>query len=603
MKFYFGQFLFSIAIICNAQTLQKDKHYQNCKNKQCKIKEAFNNAEHFLEEDDIVASQNWLDITKNLISLKTIDTTTVFVHSLQSELFYYNGLYQFGINEADKTIVNAHILKDSLLIANGCFFKGINLMELNNLKEAEIYLLKSRTYQPKNIQKRHLRSTISNEYIYNNLAQLKQKLKQPDSAIWYNTRAYEFAKKNNSKRGIPNTEQTFAEIYIENNDTDNALLYLNKSILSAEKSKYYDIILVNHALMLHCYPDNEKESNFWFHKGLELINDKKINITYQTYFFEIAIKGLKKTNQINNLTFAQERLIKLNEDISLNNNNYIQNITKKYFENENKLLKQELDLVKNERAKQFYFISSVSLVLLSFGIWYFFRQKQKIKNKEIITLQQQKEISKLEALIDGEEKERIRLAQDLHDGINGDLSSIKYHLSSINSMQFSNENKKMLDKAIEMIDFSCDQVRNISHNLSPTTINDFGLITSLKNYCSKLESFHPIKINFQNFGNDIQLSKNSETVIYRIVQELVNNIIKHAEATEALVQINSHDDNLFITVEDNGKGIKNSQKNEGIGLKNIASRVAFLNANLEKEHNSNGTTFTLNIDLNNTPKT
>ena len=248
-------------------------------------------------------------------------------------------------------------------------------------------------------------------------------------------------------------------------------------------------------------------------------------------------------------------------------------------------------------------MSSVSLIVFSLGIWYFFRQKQRIKNREIITLQQQKEISKLEALMDGEEKERIRIAQDLHDGINGDLSSIKFQLSSIDSKSLSTENKTLFNKVIGMIDYSCDQVRNISHNLSPTTINDFGLITSLKNYCSKLEGIHPIKINFQHFGNDVMLSKSIETVIYRIVQELVNNIIKHAKATQALVQINSFEDNLFITVEDNGKGFENIAKTSGIGLKNIESRIAFLNATLDEEHNSNGTTFTINIDLKNLPKT
>ena len=442
-----------------------------------------------------------------------------------------------------------------------------------------------------------------NEYIYNNIAQLKLQLKQADSAIWYNLNAYNFAKLNKSKRGIPNTEQTFTLIYLVKNDTLNALNYLDKSILNAEKSSYYDIVLSNYGLKMLCLSNNETETNLWFKKGIALINDKKINITYQTYFFETALKVFKKNKQNENLTFAQERLIKINEEISQINNSYIQNIIQKYIENENKLFKQEFDLIKSKREKQVYFFSSLSLILLSLGIWYFFRQKQKIKNKEIITLHQQQEITKLQALMDGEEKERIRLAQDLHDGINGDLSYIKYHLSSIDYHSLSIENKTLFDKAIDMIDFSCDQVRNISHNLSPTTINDFGLITSLKNYCAKLEVFHPIKINFQHFGNEIILSKNIETVIYRIVQELVNNIIKHAEATEAMVQINSHSNSIFITVEDNGKGFKNTSKNSGIGLKNIASRIAFLNATLEEEHNPSGTTFTINIDLKNIPKT
>ena len=475
-------------------------------------------------------------------------------------------------------------------------------MELNQLNNAETALWKSRNYQPKKTPKKQLRSPIVNEYIYNNMAQLKLQLKQLDSAIWYNLKAYNYAQKNQSKRGIPNTEQTFTLIYLNKNDTLNALNYLDKSIINAEKSNYYDIVLSNYGLKMLCLANNEIETTYWFKKGLELISEKKINITYQTYFFETALMVFKKNKQTENLTFAQERLIKINEEISLINNGYIQNIIEKYIENENKLNKQEFDLIKSTREKQIYFISSLSLVLFSLGIWYFFRQKQSIKNKEILTLQQQQEITKLQALMEGEEKERSRLAQDLHDGINGDLSYIKYHLSSIELESLSTENKTLVNKAIDMIDYSCDQVRNISHNLSPTTINDFGLVTSLKNYCAKLDGLHPIKINFQHFGNDILLSKNIETVIYRIVQELVNNIIKHANATEALVQFNSHEDILFITVEDNGKGFENNSKTSGIGLKNIASRIAFLNATLEEEHNPNGTTFSINIDLKNIPK-
>src|SRR5690606_41176724 len=105
-----------------------------------------------------------------------------------------------------------------------------------------------------------------------------------------------------------------------------------------------------------------------------------------------------------------------------------------------------------------------------------------------------------------------------------------------------------------------------------------------------------INISFQHYGNDIQLTKSIETVIYRIIQELVNNIIKHANATEALVQLNSYDSNLFITVEDNGIGFQNNKENLGIGLKNISSRIAFLNAQLEEEHHKQGTTFHINID-------
>ena len=600
MKLLFCLFLLFISLFCKAQTLQEracDDLFKNCKTKKFKIKESILNAEYYLEEDNILASQKWLDIAKNLTSLKKKDTTTIFIHSLQSELFYYNALYQFGLNEAEKAITNAHNLKDSVLISNGYFFKGINLFELNKLNEAEKFLQKSKDYQPKGVQKKYLRSAILNEHIYNNLAQVKNQLRQYDAAIWYNSNAYYFAKKTNSKRGIPNVEQTFGQIYLENNTIDSALVYFSKSILSAQKSNYNDIVLINYGLLLHCYPNNEKESNRWFNKGLDLIKEKKINVSYQCYFFKIVIKAFKKNKQSENLIFAQERLININEKISLDTNDYIQNITKQYLKNENILLKQELNLIKSIKEKQIFYVLISALILLLLGLWYFFKQRQKLKNQEIESLKQSQEITKLEALIDGEENERKRIAQELHDGINGDLSAIKYRISSLEEDGIGTAEKADLEKIIEMIDHSCSQVRSISHNLMPTSIIEFGLVETIGQYCAKINSSQSIEFDFQHFGNQIALPQKAETVIYRIVQELINNIVKHSKATKAMVQMNYHENELFITVEDNGIGFDTTTTKSGIGLKNIASRVDFLKANLEIESSEKGSSFNIIIDL------
>ena len=254
------------------------------------------------------------------------------------------------------------------------------------------------------------------------------------------------------------------------------------------------------------------------------------------------------------MVFAQEQLLHINEKIALNNNDYIQSTTEQYLKNEIKLKKQELDLIKSQKEKQLYFIISVGLLFLSFGVWYLFKQRQKNKNKEIIALQQQEEITKLEALIDGEEKERRRIAQELHDGLNGDLSAIKYRLSTLEESGLSEIDTENLNKVIDMIDESCAQVRSISHNLMPASIVDYGLLETIKEFCSKINVSRSVKIDFQSFGNPVELSKKIETVIYRIIQELVTNIIKHSKATEAMVQLNYREDELFITVEDNGIG-------------------------------------------------
>ena len=600
MKLYLNLFLTSFLFVCSGQSLQVKNHtekFKNCTSKACKIKYAFRNAEFYLEDDEILSSQKWLDIVKNNTSLKIKDSTNVFIYSLQSELFYYNGLYQFGINEAEKAIAVAHNLKDSLLISNGYFFKGINLFELNKSEEAQQFLWKSRNYQPKGFQKKYLRSAILNEHIFNNLAQVKNQLRQSDSAIWYNSRAYLYAKKNRSKRGIPNVEQTFGQIYLKNNKIDSAFAYLNKSILSAQKNNYYDIVLINYGLLLQCYPNNQKESNFWFNKGLDLIKEKKINVSYQCYFFKIVIKAFKRNNQSENLIFAQESLINISEKISLDTNDYIQNITKQYLKNENILLKQEVVLIEKTNQTRIFIFAILLLTIASVGIWLYFKQRQKLKNQEIETLKQSQEIIKLEALIDGEENERKRIAQELHDGINGDLSAIKYRISSLEEDGIGTTEKADLQKIIEMIDHSCSQIRNISHNLMPTSIIDFGLVETIGQYCAKINSSQSIEFDFQHFGNAIILPKKAETVIYRIVQELINNIVKHSKATKAIVQMNYHEYELFITVEDNGIGFDTTITKSGIGLKNIASRVDFLKANLEIESTIKGSSFNIIIDL------
>ncbi|HQK41349.1 MAG TPA: ATP-binding protein, partial [Flavobacterium alvei] len=145
---------------------------------------------------------------------------------------------------------------------------------------------------------------------------------------------------------------------------------------------------------------------------------------------------------------------------------------------------------------------------------------------------------------------------------------------------------------------SCAQVRSISHNLMPSSILEYGLIESIREYCIKIKSSDNFKIDFQIFGSYIALSKKNETVIYRIIQELVTNILKHSKATEAMIQFNYREDELFITVEDNGIGFDKNAVSKGIGHQNIQTRIDFLNANLDVNTSADGTSYTISIDLN-----
>ena len=254
----------------------------------------------------------------------------------------------------------------------------------------------------------------------------------------------------------------------------------------------------------------------------------------------------------------------------------------------------------------FYVGIIIETIFFSLGLAYKIKiindEKNRVRNLVTIHKHEQK-ISKLQGLIEGEENERRRIAAELHDGIAGDLLAIKYNLSSINVSNGSPVNVGVLKEVSEIIDNSCVQIREISHNLSPSSITNFGLIQTVENLCKKMESAYKIKMNFEFAGDDIDINKNVETHIYRIIQELVNNVVKHSEASVAKVKIRYEVPHITISVQDNGTGFSEVRTSNGIGLNNIKSRIRFLNAKIKKESHAEGTLFTISINLDDIYKT
>jgi len=295
MKFYllfFLVFWMHLGVAQSNPTPTSATKFKQCKTSKCKIFNSFTTAEYYLDFDDIDASQKWLNITKDHINPAFLDSTSCFVHSLQSELFYYNGLFQFGKDEAHKEILVAQKIKDSLLVADGYFFLAINQFEMNEFGNAQQSLWHSRDFFPKRKVDKRIRAVIQNEHIYNNLAQVKIRVHQLDSAYWYNKNANQFALKANSRRGIPNTEQTFGEIYLAKKMPDSASFYFNKSIASAFKSKYYDTVLLNYGYLIECHKNDVAQCESYYDKGLALMKEHIINSTFRKYFFTKARNAL-----------------------------------------------------------------------------------------------------------------------------------------------------------------------------------------------------------------------------------------------------------------------------------------------------------------------
>nr|WP_238934686.1 sensor histidine kinase [Aurantibacter crassamenti] len=190
--------------------------------------------------------------------------------------------------------------------------------------------------------------------------------------------------------------------------------------------------------------------------------------------------------------------------------------------------------------------------------------------------------------MEGAEQERKRLAADLHDGLGGRLSGISIKLSKLSEIAKTTKKLPELDDILENINDSLQELRGVAQNLMPETLLKYGLKAALEDYCSTLKD-KDTNIILQFYNTEEIKEQNTKLTIYRIIQELINNALKHAQATEILVQFIHDKDKIDITVEDDGIGFKQNKLNKtgGMGLTNLKNRVHFLNGKMDIHSSTN----------------
>lgn len=191
---YFLIFLLAPVVVFSQKTISaKKKAFDNCRTDSCKISNALEISEEYLIKDKTKESQKWLDYSKRMLLKFPDERQQYSSNSLQSEIFYYSGLFQFGVHEAQKAIAIAKKSKDSLYLSNAYLMEGINWYEMGKTAKAEVSFHKAKKAFPEKPNLNSKRYQNSKQYIYNDLAQLKIKNKEFDSAYFYNKRAYGFA--------------------------------------------------------------------------------------------------------------------------------------------------------------------------------------------------------------------------------------------------------------------------------------------------------------------------------------------------------------------------------------------------------------------------
>jgi signal transduction histidine kinase len=263
---------------------------------------------------------------------------------------------------------------------------------------------------------------------------------------------------------------------------------------------------------------------------------------------------------------------------------------------------QDVQLASRKRLNYFLGGTAILLMIISILLFRTYRQKQKLQQQRIRELETEQRLNATQSVLKGEEQERARLAKDLHDGLSGMLSGVKYSLQDMKgNLIMTQENQQAFERSIDMLDSSIKEMRRVAHNLMPEVLVRYGLDAALKDYITEINKTGIITVIYHSMGiTKKEIDHTTAIVVYRIIQELLNNVIKHAQATEVLVQLLRENDKLVVNVEDNGKGFdtKLAEEKMGMGWENIRSRMELLNGTIDiQSAPDNGTAVNLEINI------
>ncbi len=390
---------------------------------------------------------------------------------------------------------------------------------------------------------------------YTNIGRYFDKSDNGDSALYYYKKTLPLAQKINSPYDISACMNRIANIAIGNKNYTEAKKLLDSA----------DIINKNFG-----FRDNEKD---WYQLMAEFYR--------RTNNLEAAIASLKKYDELKDILLKESRLKRIDFLEERYQSEKKQNAISE-LEREQKI--QQLYL-RQKSILNYILIGALAVVLLfGFLLYNNYKQKQILQQKKISELEKDKQLMAVDAMLKGQEEERSRLAKDLHDGLGGMLSGVKYSLNNMkDNLIVTPDNMAVFERSLDMIDTSIKELRRVAHNMMPEMLVKFGLDEALKEYCISVTATKLLTVKYQSFGMKERIESPVEIIIYRIVQELLNNVLKHASASEVLVQLIREENRLSVLVEDNGKGFDTAmlENNKGAGWINIRSRVDYLKGRLD----------------------
>ena len=366
-----------------------------------------------------------------------------------------------------------------------------------------------------------------------------------DSALVYFKESIVLKTEVNDLEGLSATHDNMGVIYSQQGKADLAVDHFTKGLKIAQGRgfRYSEVSLLEH-MCNHYSSQKDYKNAFEYNVMLVVAKDSLLNTEKQRTISELETK------------YQTEKKEKENQLL------------------QNKIIEQQLDVTQAESEKNILMLGILFLVGISGLLVLYLRKNQQQK---IARLHIDEQKLRLAASIEGEERERKRIASELHDGLGQLLSAAKLNVSSLET----SEENQALTNSLQIIDSAVDEVRNISHSMMPNALISLGLIPALKEQVRLINGSNQIRLN-ADLMNEISLNEATAIGVYRIIQEVINNTLKYAEASEIDLSLKTSANQLEVEIKDNGKGfdLEIAKKKKGIGLNNIMSRVDFLKGHI-----------------------
>ena len=531
-------------------------------------------------------------------------------HNAKSQLgTVYGGLasYYQSVEKTDSAVVASlqsieilEELKKYRSLAITCMNLAATYQRLQLTEKQKEYVDKGVTYGRLSGDKDIIMlSFLRKANYYTEMRDFSSALAAADSATPYFSDKYDFSRKQNYFLVKANAFQNVQQY-------DSAVVYYQKSHDNAQQtaSRWNMTEPLMQIGYVYLQQKDYGQAEKYVKMGLEIAESDSLKVFMKEGYgtlsdiyaaagnFPKAYELLQKYNELKDTLQSEER------------KKYVLDLEKKYEteKKEAQVRLQELEITKRKSINHGLLALTWSIIIIMILAYRNFRHRNRLQEEKILKLETEKQLSAAEAVLKGEDQERTRLAKDLHDGLGGLLSGIKFSFTSMkDNLIMTPENARVFERSLDMLDTSIQEMRRVAHNLMPESLFRFGLDAALNDFCSNINDSGILKIRYQSFGLDqIKLNHTITVSVYRIIQELVNNILKHAQAQKGLVQLTVSNNLLLIDVEDDGNGFDagTPENRKGIGWSNIRSRIDYLGGKLDLKSNpEEGTIVHIEIKL------